>query len=103
MSLPQIITIVSTSLITIIVVVVGIQIILLLKEIRGSLSRLNQVMDTADSAFQRLSQPAVAIAGLLEGLKHSNKLFKLVSDFLDHNSTPPDPLISEKYEPLEQD
>ncbi len=101
MSLSQIITIVSTSLITIIVVVVGIQIILLLKELRQSFYRFNQLMDTAESAFQRLSQPAIAIVGLLEGLKQSNGLFKLVSNFLDRNSKSSPPLKSENYEPFE--
>jgi len=97
MSLSQIITIISTSLITIIVVIVGIQIILLLKEFRQSFSRLNQLMDTAESAFQRLSQPATAIVGLLEGLKQSNNLFKLVANFLDRNSKNP-PLKSKNHE-----
>lgn len=100
MSLPQIITIISTSLITAIVVIVGIQIILLLKEVRHSLNRLNQVIDTADLAFQRLSQPAATIAGLLEGLKQSNKLFDIVSNFVNRKSPQQKPTPDE-YEPLQ--
>ena len=95
MSLPQIITIISTSLITAIVVIVGVQIILLLKEFRHSLNRLNQVIDTADLAFQRLSQPAATIAGLLEGLKKSNILFDVISNFVNHKSS------QQKSEPKE--
>lgn len=101
MNLPQIITIVSTSLITIIIVVVGIQVILLLKEIRQSLLRLNQVMSSAETALHRLSQPAAAVAGLFEGLKHSNKLFQFITNFLNHNTTPPSPIDQQKYEPVE--
>ncbi len=101
MSLSQVITIVSTSLITIVIVIVGIQIIFLLKEFRQSFTRINHLIDLVESALHGLSQPAAAITGLLESLKQSNSLFKLISNFLDRNSPPSPPIKSENYEPLE--
>lgn len=101
MSLSQIITIVSTSLITVIIIIVGIQLILLLKEFRQAFTRLNQLIDVIESTLHELSHPAAAITGLLESLKQSNSLFKLISKFLDRNSTPPPPIKSENYEPIE--
>lgn len=87
MNLPQTISLVSTSVLTVIAVIIGIQIIFILKELRHSLSRFNKVLDTADTAFQRLSQPATAIAGLLEGFKESSRIIGGISDFLNRFSS----------------
>jgi hypothetical protein len=91
MSLPQTISIVSTSALTVTAVIIGIQLILILKELRQSLTKLNQVLSTADSCFQKISQPATAIAGLLEGFKQSSGLIQTLSSLLKRHqpNTPP--------------
>lgn len=91
MSLPQTISIISTSVLSVTAVIVGVQLILILKELRHSLQKLNKVLDTAESSLQRLSQPATAIAGILEGLKQSSTLVQTITGFLNrsHSKTPP--------------
>lgn len=91
MSLPQTISIISTSLLTVTAVIIGIQLILILKELRHSLLKFNKVLDTTENCLQRLSQPATAIAGIFEGLKQSSTLVKTITGFLNRNrpQTPP--------------
>lgn len=91
MSLPQTISIISTSVLTVTAVIIGVQLILILKELKYSLKKLNQVLDTAEGCFQRLSQPATAIAGILEGFKQSSSLVQTITGFLNRNrpNTPP--------------
>jgi len=91
MSLPQTISIISTSILTVTAVVIGIQLILILKEFRHSLLKFNKVLDTAESSLQRLSQPATAIAGLLEGFRQSGTLIQTISNLLSRHrpKTPP--------------
>lgn len=91
MSLPQTISIISTSVLTVTAVIIGIQLILILKELRHSLKKFNSVLDTAESCLQRLSQPATAIAGILEGFRQSSTLVQTISSFLNkkRSKTPP--------------
>jgi hypothetical protein len=91
MSLPQTVSIVSTSVLTVTAVIIGVQLILILKELRHSLLKFNKVLDTAESSLQRLSQPATAIAGILEGFKQSGTLIQTITGFLNRNrpQTPP--------------
>jgi hypothetical protein len=91
MSLPQTISIISTSVLTVTAVIIGVQLILILKELRHSMLKFNRVLDTAESCLQRLSQPATAIAGILEGFKQSSTLVQTITSFLNRNrsQTPP--------------
>lgn len=91
MSLPQIVSVISISVLTVTAVIIGIQLILIFKELRHSLSKLNQVLDTAENSLQKLSQPATAIAGLLEGFRQSSTLIQTISAFLNrrHSKTSP--------------
>jgi len=82
MTLPQIISLVSVSVLTVIAVVVGIELILVLKEMRGSLTRVNRTLDTADETLEKLSQPAVGLFAIIEGFRQSGKIVELVQHLL---------------------
>jgi len=79
MTVPQTVSVVSTAVLTTVAVIIGIQLILILQNIRSSVSRLNQVMDMAESTLQKLSRPATAVMGVLEGLKQSSKIIEVIS------------------------
>ena len=78
-------------MLTVTAVIIGVQLILILKELRHSMLKFNRVLDTAESCLQRLSQPATAIAGILEGFKQSSTLVQTITSFLNRNrsQTPP--------------
>ena len=92
MTLPQTISIIATSLLTVTAVIIGVQLILILKELRHSMLKFNKVLDTAESCLQRLSQPATAIAGILEGFKQSSTLVQTITSFLNRNRPPTPPV-----------
>ncbi len=97
MTLPQIISLISTSLLTVVAVVIGIQLMLILKEIRYTLGKVNQTLDTAETTLQKISQPAVGLFALIEGLKQSGKIVETFSSFLGHRKQTP-PVQVDSYE-----
>ncbi len=82
MTLPQIISLVSVSVLTVIAVVVGVELILVLREMRSSLVRVNRTLDTADETLEKLSQPAVGLFAIIEGFRQSGKIVEMVQHLL---------------------
>ena len=90
MTLPQIVSLISVSVLTIVAVIVGIELIIVLKEIKGSLTRVNRTLDTADETLEKLSQPAVGLFAIIEGFRQSGKIVELVQHLLGRDKpTPP--------------
>lgn len=85
MALPQVISLVSTVLLTSIAIIVGIQLIYVLRELRHTLAKVNQTVDTVSETLDKIAQPALGIFAILEGLKESSKIIELVSGFLNKN------------------
>ncbi len=97
MTLPQIISLISTSLLTVVAVIIGIQLMMILKEIRYTLGKVNQTLDTAETTLQKISQPAVGLFAIIEGLKQSGKIVETVQSFLGHKKNNP-PVEVDSYE-----
>lgn len=97
MTLPQIISLISTSLLTVVAIIIGIQLMLILKEIKYTLGKVNQTLDTAEATLQKISQPAVGLFAIIEGLKQSGKIVETVSSFLGHKKPSP-PVNIDSYE-----
>lgn len=98
MTLPQIISLISTSLLTVVAVIIGIQLMQILKEIKYTLGKLNATLDTAEVALQKISQPAVGLFALIEGLKQSGKIVEVITSFLGGRKSSP-PVQVDQYEP----
>ena len=92
MTLPQIVSLVAISVLTTVATVIGIQIILLLKEIKHTLSKLNGAIDTTETAMKRFAEPVSNILGIVEGLKQSTKIIEVFSNFLNRHSDPKPPI-----------
>lgn len=92
MPLPQIISLVAISVLSTVATVIGIQIILLLKEIKHTLSKLNGAIDTTETAMKRFAEPVSNVLGIVEGLKQSTKIIEVFSNFLNRHSEPKPPL-----------
>jgi hypothetical protein len=89
MTLPQIISLISISVLTVVAVIVGIELILVLKEMKSSLVRVNRTLDTADETLAKLSQPAVGLFAIIEGFRQSGKIVEMVQHLLGRDKTTP--------------
>src|SRR3989339_1204737 len=89
MTLPQIISMVSVVLLTTVAVAVGIQLIYLLKELRYSLGRINQTIDSVSNTVEKISQPALGLFAILEGFKESGKIMETISHLLGRGKPKP--------------
>ena len=97
MTLAQIISLVSVSLLTVIAAVIGIQLVMILKELKYTLTKVNQTLDTAESTLQKIAQPAVGLFAIMEGLKQSGKIIETVSAIIGHKNPKP-PVNLDDYE-----
>ena len=89
MTLPQIISMVSTVLLTAVAIIVGIQLIYILKELRYSLTKVNQTIDGVSDTLEKISQPALGFFALLEGFKESGKIVESISHLLGRDKPKP--------------
>ncbi len=97
MNFPQIVSLISTSLLTVVAVIIGIQLMMILKELKYTLTKVNLTLDTAEATLEKISQPAVGLFALIEGLKQSGKLIEVVSSLLGHRKSAP-PVKVDEYE-----
>ena len=82
MTLPQIISLISTVLLTAVAIIVGIQLIQVLKELKNSLHKFNRTMDVAEETLEKMSQPAAAFFAIIEGFKQSGKIIETITSLL---------------------
>lgn len=66
------------GLLTINLLFVGVYIVLVLKEVRVSLSKFNEILETANKLTSALAAPIITTAGTLEAFLHG---FKAVQTF----------------------
>lgn len=88
MTLPQIVSLISTILLTTIAIIVGLQLIQVLKELKNSLNKLNRTLDVAEETLEKMSQPAAAFFAIIEGFKQSGKIIETVSHLLGRDKSP---------------
>lgn len=98
MTLSQIISLISVSVLTVVAVIVGIELILVLKEAKRSLEKVNKTLDTADDTLQKISQPAVGLFAIIEGFRQSGKIVETISHLLGRDKPTP-PVNFEDNEP----
>jgi len=90
MNLPQIIPLISISVLTVVAVIIGVELVMVLKEMKSSLVRVNRTLDTADETLEKLSQPAVGLFAIIEGFRQSGKIVEMVQNLLGRDKpTPP--------------
>ncbi len=100
MTLPQIVSLISVSLLTITAIIVGVELVLVLRELKSSLVRVNHTVDTANETLQKISQPAVGLFAIIEGLRQSGKIVEAVTHLLGRDKAEP-PVDLNSNEPTE--
>ena len=97
MTLAQIVSLISTALLTVLATIIGIQLISILKEVKYTLTKLNNTLDTVETTLQKLSQPAAGLIAIIKGIKQSGKIVESVSQLLGKRRPTP-PVDVEPYE-----
>lgn len=104
MNIYQIISVFSTVILTSVAVVIGIQIILILKEIRHILIRASMVVDTTESAVRSVVKPVSSFILAVEGLKESSRFAEAFANFIKKHSSPRPPIdLDNSNHPLPPD
>ncbi len=88
MDITQILLLVVISVLTILLVVIGIQVVHILKEIRKSLQKMNKMLDDAVSVTGGVSRSLKGATGLVEGLKTGLSLVSLFGKKREHKGLP---------------
>lgn len=81
----QAVLIISIIALTIVFVVIGVWIILFLKEIRSVVRRINQTIEEISSFTAKLNEPGTVFSGILEGIKSGVEAVALIKSFIDKN------------------
>lgn len=80
----QMILLVVILVLTILLVVLGVQVFFILKELRQTITKTNKVLDNADSITENIDAPLSALSSLALGVKASSliTIVNLVRSFL---------------------
>lgn len=83
--------IVVTSVLTVLLVIVGVQVVMILREVKTTLTHVNKTLDTADNIVTALSRPLSGLsditAGVRTGLKITESFVSWISSKnQDHNA-----------------
>lgn len=66
--------IVVTAVLTVLLVIVGIQVILILKEVKTTLIHVNRSLDTADNIVSALARPVSGLSDIAAGVRTGLKI-----------------------------
>jgi len=78
----QIILILVIVLLTVTLVAVGVYLVLVLKELRSTIARVNDILETADNVVTSLSSPVVGLSSALSAFAQGFKTFKNLKDLI---------------------
>ena len=92
MTLPQIVSLFSISILTVVATIIGIQIIFLVKEVAHTLGKFNTALDATETAMKHLAAPVSNMLAVIEGLKHSTKIIEIFSSFVNKHGEPKPPI-----------
>ena len=78
MELTQVLLVIVVVVLTGILSLVGVQLFLILKEVRLSIRKLNKILEDAGVVSESVAKPAASLSGFLTGLKGGADLVKLL-------------------------
>ena len=71
------------GLLTLNLLFVGVYIVLVLKEVRESVKKVNEILDDAAEVTEAVSKPVIGASGALMGLMEGVKIFKQVRSIFE--------------------
>ena len=83
MEITQIILILVVVLLASVMTVIGIEVFMILKELRESVKKANKIMDDAGIISESVAKPVQSFSGFIMGLKSGVNFMKLASKFIE--------------------
>lgn len=77
---------VVAAILSIILIVVGVQSILVLQEVRRSLKRFNELADVVEMTLTKTFTPLQNLGGMMQGMKAGMKMFETFARFVKKQS-----------------
>jgi len=84
MDTAQILLLTVVGILTLLLVVLGIQVFFILREVRRALSSANKVLGDAETISSSISKPVVSLTTILSGAKLGSMLLSLIKDKKKH-------------------
>lgn len=75
----QVVLLIVITILTVLLVVLGIQVFFILKTFRGTLGRLNSVLDNTDYITENIAKPIGFISNLSEGTQTVSSIVKFLT------------------------
>ncbi len=97
LDLTQTLILVVIVILTTLLVVIGIQVIFILRDFRQATKRLTRLVDTGERMLGTLNGPVNNLAHLADGLKQGVKAVEVVTGFLNHKRS--EGMLKELSEP----
>lgn len=76
----QLLLIAVVTALTTLLVIVGIQVVYILRELRQTVSKVNKILDDAGVVSESVAKPIAGISGFLTGIKSGVNLIKLLEE-----------------------
>ncbi len=81
-----IISIIVISILGIVLAIAGIQVILVLQEVKTTLKKVNVLTETVEKATQQVVTPLMGLGGTIDGLKSGLKVASAFMNWLNRES-----------------
>ena len=86
-TLTQTLLIIVITVLTVIITAIGVQLYLLLRDVRKTLGHTNAILDQADELIHKLSNPAASITGIVSGLKEGANIIETISGIFSRHKS----------------
>jgi len=94
--LSQILLIIVITTLTILLSVIGIQIVYILREVRRSLEKINQLLDDAGMITESIVRPITGLGGMVDSLRSIGKAMETIGVFFARRKKSKDTSVEEK-------
>lgn len=76
----QLLLVAVVTALTTLLVIVGIQVVYILRELRQTVAKVNKILDDAGVVSESVAKPIAGISGFLTGIKSGVNLIKLLEE-----------------------
>lgn len=88
--LTQTLLVVVIVVLTVIISVIGVQVVILIKEVRRTLNRVNDIIDGTEELLDKISHPTQSLGNLITGVKQGVKIVETLTSLFKNRQTPTD-------------
>ncbi len=94
--LSQVLLIIVITALTILLSLIGIQIVHILREVKKSLEKINKILDDAGMITESVAHPIAGLGGMFEGLRSAVKAIETIGVFFARRKKSKDTPSQEK-------